>query len=466
MRGKVQEKMKHSIKGKVKKVAWIFLSLLLAFNIMAETISTMLLPKVQVENVKEGEIESKLFSSGAISHEDNDEITIRATHSGVIKSINYQSGDSINTVRPITIISTELSAEEAKVKSLNEAELSVAKEGLERKLTECQQSQKQISQEIEDKKAEGIGKDTTLIELEEKIRKLEQTVSVNKSLYEANLLAPKTYEDSESELKLLQEKYEILLEQKQENYEESIKKLEESLKSAKQTAVDLEAQIKLYETKLTLNEEGALQEEIEICSPVRGKVLSVQVYEGQTISKGEALFKVKPYSKLWSLEFEVTAAQSGYINVPQEVEWSVDKQIHTTKVTGKSNSLTKGFVTISCDLEEEEINELGRVEGDLESGVNKNFYISADVTITSTSGTYPTTVPNSALVKEHGLNYVYVIQKKEGTFDTTYTVRKVEVLVIKQGDYKAAIQGDISLEDQVVKNTTKVLEDDMEVLVE
>lgn len=462
----MQKKMKHSIKEKVKKIVWIFLSLLLAFNIMAETISTMLLPTVQVENVKEGEIESKLFSTGAISREDNDEITIRATHSGVIKSINYQSGDSINTVRPITIISTELSEEETKVKSLNEAELSVAKEGLERKLIECQQSQEQISQEIENKKAEGIGKDTTLIELEEKIKKLEQTVSVNKSLYEANLLAEQSYKDSESEWKLLQEKYEILVEQKQESYKESIKKLEESLKSAKQTAVDIEAQIKLYETKLTLNGEGILQEAIEVCSPVRGKVLSVQVYEGQTISKGEALFKVKPYSKLWSLEFEVTAAQAGYINVPQEVEWSVDKQIHTTKVTGKSNSANKGFVTISCDLEEEEINKLGRVEGDLESGVNKNFYISADVTITSTSGTYPTTVPNSALVKEHGLNYVYVIQKKEGTFDTTYTVRKVEVLVIKQGDYKAAVQGDISLEDQVVKNTTKVLEDDMEVLVE
>lgn len=458
--------MKHSIKEKVKKVVWIFLSLLLAFNMMAETISTMLLPTVQVENIKEGEIESKLFSSGAISREDNDEITIRATHSGVIKTLNYQSGDTINTVTPITIISTELSEEEAKVKSLNEAELSVAKEGLERKLVECQENQEQISQELADEKAKGISKDTTLMELEEKIKQLEQAVGVNKSLYEANLLAQKTYEDSKSEWKLLKEKYEILVAGKQESYEEGIKKLEESLKSAKQIAVDLEAQIKLYETKLTLNGEGVVQEEIEICSPVRGKVLSVQVYEGQVVSKGEALFKVKPYSKLWSLGFEVTAAQAGHINVPQEVEWSVDKQIHTTKVTGKSNSLTKGYVTISCDLEEEEINQLGRVEGNSESGVNKNFYISADVTITSTSGTYPTTVPNSALVKEHGLNYIYVVQKKEGTFDTTYTVRKVEVFVIKQGDYKAAVQGDISLEDQVVKNTTKVLEDDMEVLVE
>lgn len=462
----MQEKMKHSIKEKVKKIVWIFLSLLLAFNIMAETISTMLLPTVQVENVKDGEIESKLFSSGAISREDNDEITIRATHSGVIKSMNYQSGDSINTVRPVVIISAELSAEEAKVQNLNEAELSAAKEGVERKLVECQQNQEQMSQELARQEAEGIGKDANLIELEEKIKQLEQTVGVNKSLYEANLLAQKTYEDSESEWKLLKEKYEILVTERQESYEESIKKLEESLESAKQTEVDLEAQIELYETKLTLNGEGALEEEIEICSPARGKVLSMQVYEGQTVSKGEALFKVKPYSKLWSLEFEVTAAQAGYINVPQEVEWSVDKQIHTTKVTGKSNSATKGYVTISCDLEEEEINKLGRVEGDSESGVNKNFYISADVTITSTSGTYPTTVPNSALVQEHGLHYVYVIQKKEGTFDTTYTVRKVEVVVIKQGDYKAAIQGDISLEDQVVKNTTKVLEDDMEVLVE
>lgn len=310
--------MRHSIKGRIKKVVWIFLSLLLVFNIMAETISTLLLPTVQLENIKEGEIESKLFSSGAISREDCDEITIKATQAGIVKVINYQSGDSINTVRPIVIISTELSEEEQK----------------------------------------------------------------------------------------------------------------------------------------------------EICSPARGKVSSMQVYEGQIVSRGEALFKVKPYSKLWSLTFEVTAAQAGYINVPQEVEWSVDKQIYKTKVTGKNNSSTKGYVTISCDLEEEEINKLGRGDRDSDSGVNKNFYISTDVTITSTSGTYPTTVPNSALVKEHGLNYIYVIQKKEGTFDTTYTVKKVEVLVIKQGDYKTAIQGDISLEDQVVKNTSKVLEDDMEVLVE
>lgn len=398
--------MKHSIKEKVKKVAWIFLSLLLVFNIMAETISTLLLPTVQVENIKEGEIESKLFSSGAISREDHDEITIRATQTGVVKEINYQSGDSINTVRPIVLISTELSEEEEKIRSLNAAELSTAKEKLERDLVACHQKQEQISQELTNKKTQKTDGETGLTELEE------------------------------------------------------------NLKSLKGAAVDLEAQIKLYETKLALNEEGTLQEEIEMCSPVRGKVSSMQVYEGQMVSRGEALFKVKPYSKLWSLTFEVTAAQAGYINVPQEVEWSVDKQIHKTKVTGKNNSSTKGYVTISCDLEEEEINKLGRAEADSDSGVNKNFYISTDVTITSTSGTYPTTVPNSALVKEHGLNYIYVIQKNEGTFDTTYTVKKVEVLVIKQGDYKTAIQGDISLEDQVVKNTSKALEDDMEVLIE
>lgn len=428
----------------VKRIAIVFLVVLLILTFFSNTIMNHSLAVVSTKAVTSDTVSSKVRGSGTV--ESLGEKDIKIEESREVLEVLVKEGDTVQ-VGDILL----------RLKEGSSSELTQAKEELV-KLKETYQNNILLNEISDDivKKAEngGINYQTSTKELQELSAKKEQAQKnlddLQEKLKEAESNASSVSEDLEDSL----------MEENSSNAE--VERLTKEVEKAnKELTSATEAHSKYIENLNTINELKSQYESIkekeeeiskieqnsigsEIKSEIAGTVSAVNVNKGETTTPDVALLTIQEEGKGYTLSFEVTKDQAAKVKKGDEAEVSnswyysdVTAVLSTIKASttqpGKSKVLT--FDITGEDLAGEELTlSLGE----------KNH-------------SYDYVVPNSAIREDKNGKFILIIKEKSTPLGNRYIATRIDVEVVIADDSNTAVTGALEGGEYVITTSNKVV---------
>lgn len=447
------------MKRKIIKLMLFFLMGMFVFTIISNTLYTFLLPKVQVEKVKLGMVETRIVTTGKIGL---DEITTKSEKSilksaiaGQIMMSQLEEGQEVKSGEELLVVKKIETESERAQREVEKVEIQIEKEELLRQKQVLLDTKEKEEKELLIKKEASSQKldNYELLSIEEEIRMQETTFNLNKKLYNEELLAKEEYDASKEKLSLLYLKKVDKEKEITNKNKEEIKNLEENLLDAIGKIAEIQGKIILNEAKRIAKEETVVEE--KIISPINGYIYELNVKNGDMITSTDQIISVVPVDIKEQLIFNVPTKQADKISVGQDVNWLWNNNKERAVVVKKSYNVEADTMKITCEIDKELLSSLA---------LGYKEYKSVDVEIVTNSENYNLIVPNSAIISEGAGNYVYSVEEVKGLFNTSYVVHKRQVFILKTGDTTSAIEGSIMENDQVIKSTNKALKDGIEVM--
>lgn len=550
----------------IKKIAGIFLVLLLILTFFSNTIMNYSLPEVATETVSAGTVSNKVRGQGTVETNSDYEVTVSGTR--VIKEVKFEVGDTVKEGdvlftfeegenAELTMAEDELAAKELeyakallkqlpdytddnmdienaqdeldkakeekeeaeknakalkkakkeekkaqekvdtqqeKVDTLQEkfdaydevGDYDIAQEEVEAAETELAALKTQLSDLEEDlEDAKEAGEDTKQIERDIRDKKLEITnkeLDLKAKQERANAL--KTTSTSYKETKDSLDKEKKTLEEYQETLGEKTAKVTEL--SAKPTLEDAKANVKEKQDTLTkmllaLSREKeadgiaqqqdnldmkAAQDEItklkekvdklknssdikEIKATADGIISQIDVEEGDSVEAAAVLARIQMSESGYLVKIIVTKAQSKLIKVGDEATveniWDED--------------LTAEVKSIKADPENPNQNSIVsfEIKGNVDVGQNLSLSVG------DKSNRYDAVVPNSAIKEDSNGKFVLIVTVKGTPLGNRYKIKRADVEVLASDDTSSGVSGGVYEYDNVVTNSSKPLEEGMQV---
>lgn len=551
----------------IKRIAVIFLIVMLILTFFSNTIMNYSLPEVKTEPVTTGTVSNKVRGQGEV--ETNSDYEVSVSGSRVIKEVLVEVGDEVKEGdvlftfeeaenEDLNAAEDELAAEElAYAKSLLEKlppdytdaniEIQDAKKTLakaeeeqkeakktkkslknakneeaqlkkevdaQEKLVEKLQEQfdaygeigdyesaleniaaaedelKGLKLELSDlkedlKEAQEIGDDTKELERsirdkeiaitkkEEEIKKAKekaaamQTVSasyqqIKDKLKDANKkldslkesLNQKTEEVAELEQKPTLEAANEAVEAAQAALEKAIRNLDttkaqDSL-SQQQDALDMKAaQEKIEELKEKVAKLKKSSDLKQIKAEKSGVVCQIDSKEGDKVSPEAPLAKIQLSESGYLVKFKITKNQSKLIKPGDEA----------TVENVWEEGVSAAVKSIKADPENPNQNMIVtfEVKGDVSPGQN------LQLSVGEKSGRYDAVVPNGAIKEDSNGKFVLIVTVKGTPLGNRYKVKRADVEVLASDDTSSGVSGGVSEYDNVVTNSSKPLEEGMQV---
>lgn len=196
-----------------------------------------------------------------------------------------------------------------------------------------------------------------------------------------------------------------------------------------------------------------------VLCPVSGVILSVNVQEGQSITKGMELVKISENTEKKSVTFALDQNERTRYKEGDKFQVVYSYRAEDRK-TIENKTLPCILTEIVYSEEERNYMATGQIREDApELGLGE----SVQVKLEPSGINYDHLVPVSAIMENDRVKVVYVLKKDE---DNTYYVKKKTVSVIESNDYLAAIDMELAYGDQIVTSTSKSLKDGMQVRTE
>ena len=449
------------LKGRLKKAIIIFLSIMALFVIISRTIYSYLLPVVKVEKADYGSIETKFIADGKIGLDEtalkNNKVTVTASIGGKLSAFELEEGKEVKAGETLFSITKDKDSLETQNAQLDGVELTLRIESLLRQVQNNEERRQVIEANYEKKKRESQNVDSAseLLELEKQIDEQKNIVAMNEELHAEQLIEEAAYKREKAKLELLEKKKIEVRNNKIGEMEKELEAFKEQLDALEINHANMTDEILLNQKKLNIKQ-GLIEEEV-IKSPIDGSIYTLNVGARANVEKGEELVVIIPKGISYSLSFEVADDQTEDIAIGREVTFLLNQIPKQAKVVKKSLNQETGYVVISCEVEEEVLEQLE---------LDNKSYKKVLVEIVNSSNPYNCTVSNSAIITEYGTSYIYVIEEREGVWGKTYKARKVNANILEEGDYKTAIQAAISKEDKLIKYPLSSLKDGVEVGLE
>lgn len=428
----------------VKRIAIVFLVVLLILTFFSNTIMNHSLAVVSTKEVTSDKVSSKVRGSGTV--ESLGEKDIKIEESREVVEVLVKEGDTVQ-VGDVLL----------RLKEGSSSELTQAKEELA-KLKETYQNNillNEISKDIVTKAENGgINYQTSARELQELSAKQEQA---QKNLDD---LQEKLKEAENSASSVLEDLEDSLMEENSSNAEverltKEVEKANKELTSATETHSkyienlntinDLKSQyesIKEKEEEISKIERNSIGSEIK--SEIAGTVSAVNVNKGETTTPDVALLTIQEEGKGYTLSFEVTKEQAAKVKKGDEAEvnnsWyygDVTAILSTIKASttqpGKSKVLT--FDITGEDLAGEELT----------------------LSLGEKSCTYDYVVPNSAVREDKNGKFILIIKEKSTPLGNRYIATRIDVEVVIADDSNTAVTGTLDGGEYVITTSNKVV---------
>lgn len=442
----------------------IFLGIMLALTILSKTIYTFLLPVVKVQEVEKGKIETKLIVDGKVGPDEKfiekKQFKVEAPLEGKVADCQIEEGGKVQKGEVLFTLEEEQSEASLLKKELEHTKLLLEQESLDRQkqALEVERGKTQEAYQKQQDKISQVAEDAELIALQEAIQKQEQEVNLNEALYAIGAVSQEAYETSQNKREELKRKVEQLTQVKIENLEKEL----EALQAKETTLVNQQMEI---DKQSILNNHQLQVEEVDtgkrvVTAPISGYIQTLHTFEQDQVDKKEILAVIVPEDIPYRVSFEVSKVQAEKIKVGDKVKWTLERRKRDAEVIQKTLNQEKGAYTFTCEIEdmEEMPQEVVQQDG--------TAYKSVLIEVVQASGPYEQIVPNSAIVKQEGQNYIFVMEKQEGTWGTTYKVSKINCTLLKEGDLNTAITAIVPTGAKVVVRTSKPLKEGMEVSLE
>lgn len=550
----------------IKKIAGIFLVVMLVLTFFSNTIMNYSLPEVATETVTTGTVSNKVRGQGAVETNSDYEVTVSGTR--VIKEVKFEAGD---TVKKGDVLFTFEEGENAELiaaeDELADKELQYAKSLLKQlpdyttdnmDIKDAQDALKKAKKEKEDaeknakalktakkeeksakekfdaqqekvdalqeqvdaygevgdydsaqedvKNAEAelaslktqlsdlqidledakeAGEDTKQLEREIRDKKLEITnkeLDLKAKQDRANILktTSASYKDTKDNLtkeKKILEDYQKVLEEKTakvaelsaktslEDAKANVKEKQDTLTklllnlSRTKEADGIAQQQENLDMKDALDEINQLKAKIEklrsssdvkqIKATADGVISQIEVDEGDSVEAAAVLAKIQMSESGYLVKIKVTKAQSKLIKVGDEATvenvWDEDLVAEVKSIKADpENPNQSSIVTFE-------------VKGNVDVGQNLSLSVG------DKSNRYDAVVPNSAIKEDSNGKFVLIVTVKGTPLGNRYKIKRADVEVLASDDTSSGVSGGVYEYDNVVTNSSKPLEEGMQV---
>lgn len=228
------------------------------------------------------------------------------------------------------------------------------------------------------------------------------------------------------------------------------KRKEEDSLSQQTDALDLKAaQDKIEEQRQKVAKIQNSSDLKEVRAKEDGVIASIDAKAGDNITAETPIAKIQLLESGYVVRITVTKAQSKLIKVGNEARvenvWSDD--------------VTATIKSIKADPENPNQNMIVtfEVKGDVDAGQN------LALSVGDKSNRYDAVVPNNAIKEDSKGKFVLVVKVKGTPLGNRYTVKRADVEVLASDDNSSGVSGGVYEYDNVVTNSSKPLEEGMQV---
>lgn len=258
-----------------------------------------------------------------------------------------------------------------------------------------------------------------------------------KELYESGVI-------SESELKVIDNRLETKLRE--------LKRLENRLGSigdSGSTVGIYEEEEERINNKIKILE-AKISNYREFRSDVAGSIVYSDIEVGKPASKGQILYKVCIPGSGYEFNADISSDFANSIKIGDSIV--IRRLEKGENLNGRVTNLIKKNSKTSIKLEIE--------QSELENGDKAVF------SLVNSLGKYEKTIPLSAVHRENGLDYIYVIRESNSMLGKEFVTERIQVDVITKTSEKAAIESnELTSNDRIIIESTEFLVDKMKVVL-
>ena len=179
-------------------------------------------------------------------------------------------------------------------------------------------------------------------------------------------------------------------------------------------------------------------------APVDGDILTIDAKAGSVVSTGAPVMTVNDRSKGLSLTVQVDEDDVGDMTVGDSADITVNNDVLSCPITSiAASSEGQGMFDVTFSIP----GNLGVVGQQASMKFRKR------------TQQYDVLIPLSALRQDNDGDFVYVVDRREGSLGTQMSVKRVDVFVLDQDNVRAALQGGVSQRDLIVARSGRDIQD-------
>jgi multidrug resistance efflux pump len=243
-----------------------------------------------------------------------------------------------------------------------------------------------------------------------------------------------------------------------EEAEKSIAELEAQLeitkatenKSGQTTEFERADQLKkLDELQKKIEEYKNAPETVSVTAPIAGRIVSVDVVPGDTVTSGNTVARIEIADKGYICEITMSAEEARKIQVgaPCTISnswWYSEVSASVTQIRSDPQSQGKNRIVVIT------------VNGDVYEGQSLSF------TIGDRNQSYDCVLPNSAIREDNDGKFVLTVTSKKTPLGVRYTAVRTNIEVLASDDTKSAVSG-LYGSEFVITNATSPISDKQQV---
>jgi HlyD family secretion protein len=421
----------------IGRIILIFFGFMIILTFFSNTISNFTLPKISVDNPKEGTLLKKITGDGIINAKDITDIYVDSDDNCKVREVKVEAGDKVSKGDELLLVEKvngEASEKQKKIDMLTYEKMKlIYQEMLEDYNTEV--NQKGLLADM----------DISLMSDEQAERRLKNV----KELYDSGAETLENYKSMEMNYEIAKKEYET----KVEGYETARKK---ELSSIRKYEIDL----KMQEEKMNQNVASSI-----IYAPLDGVVKEVYITNGTWVNKTTKLITITNKDSAFQFSVDIDIDNADLIKPGDKV---------TIKVIALGNEFLQGevinvnesknFKGVKKEVVAKiyDANPEDRLINKISGGERGQIYIEKETL------NYTFLVPNTAVIPgiSETEGYVRMVKERNGFLGKENYIEIRDVLILDSDNNQTAIDGGITPDDKIVIKTNKPLKEQGRVLVE
>jgi len=447
------------IKQKVVRYMVYFLGGILACTIVSKSIYDYLLPVVSSTKVTSGSVEVKHTAIGKIGLDETqlkqEKAILTSFTAGKVRGLQKVEGDYVEQGEVIGVIEKLTDSKVRHEEEVQQIQLMQEMEQIKRSSQQNQEKIQSLEKKYKEKEEalQNIELDYKIVSLKEEISQQEKFIQSHKDLYEVGAISKEEIDSAQLKLDQLNRNLEEARKELKKSLEESMTSYKEEIALAEDELLKLDDQ---YQLNMKKGEGGEAKGE-SLVSPISGYIQTINAYNGAYVEANQQLVVIVPEGIAYRLSFELPEIAASKVTTGQEISFSYTQIPYKARMIKKSFNEETGNIQIDCEVDQEILDKMN---------LEYNSYRTVNVQVSKTSEDYSMIISNSALQKENETYFVYVIEEKQHLGRTSYILRKTQVNLLEEGDFKSAISGNVSSEMKIVEGDLSQLEDGQEVTLQ
>lgn len=182
----------------------------------------------------------------------------------------------------------------------------------------------------------------------------------------------------------------------------------------------------------------------EIKATVSGKIAAVNIEKGETITPDVPVVSIQEEGKGYTLSFSVTKDQAAKVN---------KGDVASISDAWYYGDMTVTLTDIKADPENPSKSRIlvFGIDGDVEIGQNMT------VSVGEKSTKFDYVVPNSAIREDSNGNFILVLRSKSSPLGNRYIATRVNVEILRADDAKTAVSGALEGGEYVITTSNKMV---------